>query len=99
MDTELIKTVTGLLTSGGSAAVIFLVYIAYTTLQRMRRAADEVTEIRNAIVSAAPLVSQGARDLREVVASVKEVDGRLSRQELQIAAALHRPFTTGASGS
>lgn len=99
MDAETIKGITGLLTGGGSAAALFLVWIAFNTMQKLGRAMEDLQEIRKFVAASSPAIVEAEKNLREIAGAVKEVDNRLSRQELQLAAALHRPFTKGAPAS
>lgn len=90
MDAETLKSMAGLLSGGGSAAVIFLLWIAYNTLQRMRKAAEDLQDIRDAVTAASPVVRAAAQNIRDMAADLESVDARLQKQELQLIAALNR---------
>jgi hypothetical protein len=93
MDAETIKSIAGLLSGGGSAAVIFLLWIAYNTLQRMRGAADDLKAIREALTS--PEFKQAIKDLRDAAADMESVDTRLATLPLQVVAALSKSHQSG----
>lgn len=85
MDAQTIKTVADLLSSGGSAALMLVVYIGFQVLHSSREAARHVKEIHRAVQGEVPKLSEHVRVIREDMEALKR---NTDKMDIRLAAAL-----------
>jgi Sec-independent protein translocase protein TatA len=92
MTEDTVTTVIKLLTGGGNAALIFLVWFALRAVHAANEAARHIKEIRDAMAPVPTKIEAMAQDMRDVAAQTDSMDSRLARQEIQLAAALSQRY-------
>lgn len=87
---DVVKGIVELLSTGGNAALIFLVWFAFQVMQAGREAARNVKELRDAVVAQKPELERIAEAVEDVSKQNDVLDSRLARQDIQLTALMAR---------
>lgn len=92
MPEDTVTTIVKLLTGGGNAALMFLVWFAMRAVHAANDAARHIKEMRDAMTPLPPKIDAMAQHMRDVAARTDSMDSRLARQEIQLQAALAQRY-------
>jgi hypothetical protein len=94
MEEETVSTIARLLTGGGDAALIIMVWFAMRAVHAANEAARNIKEMRDAMMPVPQKIDAMAASLREVAAQTDSMDSRMANQNIQLTAALSQRYGT-----